>query len=156
MESPVALYDARIFGEENMSVKTESRVALHELIALLQEIDTRWAGEEWNLHSADDVTAAHRALMHLLDGGVGTMFESNPAAPVMQRIVTPTRKFTGDNSDAIYFDDDPPDALAAALRDRGHAISAKRKTGVVQAILVNGSQLIGIADPRKGGTPAGY
>ncbi len=87
-----------------MSVKTESRAALHELISLLQEVDRRWAGEEWNLHSAEDVVAAHRALMHLLDGAVGTMFENDPADPVLRRIVTPTRKFTGDNSDAIYFD----------------------------------------------------
>ncbi len=87
-----------------MSIQTESRTALREFITLLEEVDQRWAGEEWNLHSADDVVAAHRALLHLIDGGVGTMFENNPAAPVLRRIVTPTRKFTGDNSDAIYFD----------------------------------------------------
>lgn len=87
-----------------MSVQTESRRALRELIELLQEVDERWAGEEWNLHSEEDVVGAHRALMHILDGGIGTMFEDDPAAPVFRQIVTPTRKFTGDNSDAIYFD----------------------------------------------------
>lgn len=87
-----------------MALVTESRTALHELIALLQEVDQRWASEEWNLHSAEDVTDAHRALMHLLDGGIGTMFENDVGAPQFRRIVTPTRKFTGDNSDAIYFD----------------------------------------------------
>ena len=85
-------------------METASRSALRELISLLQEVDRRWAGEEWNLHSAEDITAAHRSLMHILDGAVGTMFENDPAAPVLRRIVTPTRKFTGDNSDAIYFD----------------------------------------------------
>ena len=87
-----------------MSVQTESRSALRELIDLLEEVDQRWAGEEWNLHSEEDVAGAHRALMHILDGGIGTMFEDDPAAPVFRQIVTPTRKFTGDNSDAIYFD----------------------------------------------------
>ena len=87
-----------------MTIVNESRTALGELIELLQEVDQRWAGPEWNLHSSEDVAGAHRALMHLLDGGIGTMFESDPAAPLMRRIVTPTRKFTGDNSDAIYFD----------------------------------------------------
>jgi hypothetical protein len=87
-----------------MSIQTESRTALRELIATLEEVDRRWAGEEWNLHSAEDVVAAHRALLHLLDGGIGTMFENDPASPVFRQIVTPTRKFTGDNADAIYFD----------------------------------------------------
>lgn len=58
--------------------------------------------------------------------------------------------------DTIYFDRAPAPALAAALRARGHSISAEQETGVVQAILVERSQLIGISDPRKGGTPAGY
>jgi hypothetical protein len=87
-----------------MSIATESRAALGELIALLQEVDARWASSEWNLGSADDVVGAHRALMHLLEGGLVGMFECDPAHPEFRRIVTPSRKFTGDNSDAIYFD----------------------------------------------------
>lgn len=87
-----------------MSMQTASRGALRELIDLLEEVDQRWAGEEWNLFSEEDVAGAHRSLMHLLDGGIGTMFENDAGSPVMRRIVTPTRKFTGDNSDAIYFD----------------------------------------------------
>ena len=58
-----------------MSVQTESRSALRELIDLLEEVDQRWVGEEWNLHSEEDVVGAHRALMHILDGGIGTMFD---------------------------------------------------------------------------------
>ena len=87
-----------------MTISTESRSALRELIDLLEEIDQRWAGPEWNLHSEDDVAAAHRSLMHVLEGGLATMFESDAAYPRFRRIVTPQRKFTGDNSDAIYFD----------------------------------------------------
>ncbi|MBK6286733.1 MAG: DUF1214 domain-containing protein [Gammaproteobacteria bacterium] len=87
-----------------MSIETESRKALRELIDLLIELDQRWAGPKWNLASADDVVGAHRALMHVLEGGLGGMFESDPAHPDFRRIVTPSRKFTGDNSDAIYFD----------------------------------------------------
>lgn len=87
-----------------MSVITESRTALHELISLLQEIDERWAGPEFDMHTEADVAAAHRALMHNLEGGLVGMFESDPANPEFRRIVTNGRKFTGDNSDAIYFD----------------------------------------------------
>ncbi len=87
-----------------MSIPTASRAALGELIALLQEVDTRWAQPEWNLGSAEDVAGAHRALMHMLEGGIAGMFESDPAHPDFRRIVSPWRKFTGDNPDAIYFD----------------------------------------------------
>jgi hypothetical protein len=83
---------------------TESRAALRELIDMLNEVDQRWAGPEWNIASAEDVADAHRALMHMLEGGLSGMFESDPAHPDFRRIVTPSRKFTGDNSDAIYFD----------------------------------------------------
>ncbi len=103
-----------------MSIQTESRTALRELIDLLEEVDQRWAGEEWNLHSAEDVVAAHRALMHLLDGGVGTMFENDPSAPILRRIVTPSRKFTGDNSDAVYFDAPISPAHSYVLRGSMH------------------------------------
>ncbi len=45
-----------------MSIETESRTALREFINLLEEVDQRWAGEEWNLFSPEDVTGAHRSL----------------------------------------------------------------------------------------------
>ncbi len=83
---------------------TESRRALHELLETLREVDERWASPEWNLHSADDIVGAHRALMHYLQWGLVGLFERNPAAPRFHRIVDPDRKLLGDNPDAIYFD----------------------------------------------------
>ena len=85
-------------------IRTESRTALRELIALLTEVDARWASPEWNLQSEDDIVQAHRALMHMLEGGLTGHFESEPTRPIFRRIVNATRKFTGDNADAIYFD----------------------------------------------------
>jgi hypothetical protein len=87
-----------------VGIQTESRRALHELIELLKEVDGRWASPEWNLQSESDIVGAHRALMHLLEGALSGMFECDPTAPDFRRIVTPWRKFTGDNPDAIYFD----------------------------------------------------
>lgn len=87
-----------------MTVQTESRRALRELIDTLNEIDARWAGEEWNLASPEDIVGAHRNLMHLLEGALVGHFEADPNHPDFRRIVTPSRKFTGDNADAMYFD----------------------------------------------------
>lgn len=85
-------------------IRTESRAAFRELIDTLQEIDRRWASAEWNLLGPSDVADAHRALMHMIEGGIKTYFESDATRPRFQRIVGPTRKFTGDNADAIYYD----------------------------------------------------
>ncbi len=85
-------------------IETKSRQALHELLDLLREVDERWVGPEWNLTSESDVVGAHRALMHMLEGGLVTFFESDPSRPRFRRIVSPSRKFTGDNADAIYYD----------------------------------------------------
>ena len=86
------------------TVETESRKALGELIDLLREVDERWLSPEWRIESPGDVVDGHRALMHMLQGGLFSHFEDDPAHPVFQRIVSPTRKFTGDNPDAIYYE----------------------------------------------------
>jgi hypothetical protein len=87
-----------------MSIETQSRTALAELIALLQEVDEHWCGPERNLHSVEDVAGSHRALMHILEASLVGYFEQDASNPDFRRIVTPSRKLTGDNSDAIYFD----------------------------------------------------
>ena len=87
-----------------MSEKTNSRSALGELIQLLQEVDERWSSEEWNLFSPEDISGSHRALMHMLETALVGYFEFDENNPDFRRIVTPSRKLTGDNSDAIYFD----------------------------------------------------
>lgn len=87
-----------------MTHQTESRKALKDFIGLLTEIDERWSGEEWNLSSPEDISASHRALMHTIEAGLVGNFEQDVRTPDFRRIVTPSRKLTGDNSDAIYFD----------------------------------------------------
>ncbi|MGI9293158.1 MAG: hypothetical protein ACR2PS_04180, partial [Pseudomonadales bacterium] len=87
-----------------MSIQTSSREALKEFIHLLQEVDERWSSEEWNLNSPEDIAGSHRALMHILEAGLVGNFEQDVRTPSFRRIVTPSRKLTGDNSDAIYFD----------------------------------------------------
>ena len=87
-----------------MTIETDSRLALGEFIALLQEIDERWCGPQWNLQSPEDIAGSHRALMHILESSLVGFFEQEPGRPDFRRITTPSRKLTGDNGDAIYFD----------------------------------------------------
>ena len=65
-----------------MAIQTQSREALREMIDLLQQVDQRWAGPEWNIHSEEDVAHAHRSLMHILEGGLSGFFESDAANPL--------------------------------------------------------------------------
>ncbi len=85
-------------------MQTASRTALRSLIDTLTEIDERWSGPEWNLHSEEDVAVSHRALMHILEASMVGFFEQDAARPDLRRITTPSRKLTGDNPDAVYFD----------------------------------------------------
>src|SRR5262249_34023624 len=117
-------------------IQTESRKALRELIDLLSEIDERWAGPEWNLQSESDVAGAHRALMHMLEGGLITFFETDPTRPRFQRIVSATRKITGDNADAIYYD--APVSPEYRYRVRGRMDGAVYVSFTVECDTANG------------------
>ena len=58
--------------------------------------------------------------------------------------------------DEVVLDTAPSARLAESLRARGHRIAREYRRGVVQAIQLADSRLIGASDPRKGGAPAGY
>src|SRR3954464_9472590 len=81
----------------------ESRRALHELIALLQEIDERYLGDEWGAPAMGDVVDGFRSLANLIEGGFLLSCESDPERPFFRRIVSRSRKMLGDNPDAVYY-----------------------------------------------------
>jgi hypothetical protein len=85
-------------------IKTKTRAAYHELLALLQEADERWLSEEWGIADEGSTSDGHRALLHIVQGALTTHMESDPLHPDFRRIVSPTRKMTGDNPDAVYFE----------------------------------------------------
>ena len=85
-------------------IENESRQAFHELLDLLREVDERYLGPEYLIESSDDVADGLRAVVHMLEGGIGGHFEQHASHPEFRRIVSPSRKFTGDNADAVYFD----------------------------------------------------
>ncbi len=86
------------------AIDTESRQALHELLDLIREIDTRYLGPEWRITRPGDVSDGHRFVMHVLQTALFLQLESNPERPVFRRIVSPTRKLLGDNPDAVYYE----------------------------------------------------
>lgn len=81
-----------------------SRGVYADLIETLREVDERFLGDEWMVSSPQDTAGGYRYVMHVLQSALLSHFEFDPARPVWNRIVSPTRKFTGDNADAVYFE----------------------------------------------------
>ena len=87
-----------------MPPDSESREAFNDLLGLLRELSERYAGPEWLVQEPDDVAEALRAILHLLEAALLTRVESSPAHPWLREFPLPTRKFLGDNADAIYYE----------------------------------------------------
>jgi hypothetical protein len=80
---------------------SETRAAFGELTALLEEVGSAFAppGAGW---PELDVVEAYRYVAHLLAAAFDFHLEGDPDRPRFSRVVTPTRKFLGDNPDAVY------------------------------------------------------
>jgi hypothetical protein len=82
---------------------SESRTALREMIALLQEIDERYLGDEWSAPAFDDLADGYRSVASLLEGALLLNFEADPERSFFRPIGSRTRKMLGDNPDAVYY-----------------------------------------------------
>ncbi|MFO0691781.1 MAG: DUF1214 domain-containing protein [Myxococcota bacterium] len=79
-----------------------SRLAFHDLLATLAEIDRDHLAAARGLRDPADVASGIRFLLHLLGGGLDLALESDPARPVFRPTLSAGRRFYGDNPDAIY------------------------------------------------------
>src|SRR5262245_32737516 len=93
----------------------ESRKAFAELLALVAEAERRTLSAEWGVRSAQEVVDGHRLLLNLLSAASDLYFEADPERPHFVPIVSPIRKFLGDNPAAVYF-------LAPLRGDRAYRI----------------------------------
>lgn len=116
---------------------SKSRTAFYELIDLLKEIDQTYLSEEWMVSSPEDVGEGIRALLHMLQGALVTYVDEDDEHPVFRKIVTPTRKYTGDNPYAVYFD--APIRGDREYRLRGNIGGAVYTSMTVEAGAVQGN-----------------
>jgi hypothetical protein len=72
--------------------------------AFLALLDALRESAEHDAEAGDEIDLAEgvRGVLHLLSAGIDFYLEGDPERPEFERIVTPTRKFLGDNPDAIY------------------------------------------------------
>ena len=81
----------------------QSAVAFEGLLEVLREAHERCLSPEWGVAEGQRPDALRR-LVHVLEAALLAHFEADPERPVFRRIVSPTRKFEGDNPDAVYFE----------------------------------------------------
>ena len=83
-------------------------------------------------------------MLHLLSAGIDFYLEGDPERPEFVRIVTPTRKFLGDNPDAIYH-------FARIRGDRAYRISGAKQDACYVSFTIHGrssdGKLGGAAEP---------
>ena len=73
-----------------------------DLIGLLTEIRDGYANDAKRFDDPLDVVAAYRYVGQLLSVASELFYEADPERPRFASIVSPARKFQGDNPDAIY------------------------------------------------------
>src|SRR5436190_5150456 len=91
----------------------------------------------------DDAAAVQRQVMHFLQYGLMAFFEYDPDRPVFHRMVSPTRKYLGDNPDALYYD--APVNPARVYRVRGNIAGAVYTSFTVETGNANGHYSTGTA-----------
>jgi len=93
----------------------QSRQAFGELLALLSEAERRMLSAEWGVRTPQEVVDGHRLMLNLLSASSDLYYESDPERPVFTPMVSPIRKYLGDNPDAHYY-------LAPLRADRSYRI----------------------------------
>jgi hypothetical protein len=116
--------------------------ALGELLSLIQEVEQRYLGPEWNITTRADRAEGRRFLMHALQHALEVWMEADPLRPVFHRFVTPYKKLLGDNPDALYYTTaiDP----ARSYRIRGNLAGATYTSFTVEAGTAEGKGSSGL------------
>ena len=114
----------------------QARAAFDELLATLRQAADDWVVPGPGM-SDDDVAEGFRNLTHILQSGLFAHQEFDPDRPVFLRIVSPTRSFTGDNSDAVYFE--TPVAAGREYLVRGNLAGAVYTSFTMEAGAADGA-----------------
>jgi hypothetical protein len=116
----------------------ESRRAMAELLALLAEIERRMLSPEWRVQTERDVVDGQRLVLSLLAAATDLYFEADAERPSFVAMVSPTRKFLGDNPDARYY-------LAPLRADRSYRIRGNVASAVYTSFTFQAGDESGIA-----------
>jgi hypothetical protein len=90
-------------GAASTAAVSQSREAMLELLATIDEVQARLLSPEAGVNTPDEIAEGERALAHILQTALFFWLEADPARPVFKPYVTSTRKLLGDNPDSLYY-----------------------------------------------------
>jgi hypothetical protein len=111
--------------------ETKSFEAFQALLDTLREVAATPVAGGGNGVAERDVVEGIRHLGHLVSAGVDFYLEGDPERPAFTRMVSPTRKFLGDNPDALYH-------FARIRGDRAYRITGRKGDECYFSLSVHG------------------
>ena len=114
-----------------MALAPQSTEAFNQLIRLLADVRDDYVLSPERKPDELDAVEGFRYVFHLLSEGTELFLEGDPERPRFSSIVTPARKFLGDNADAIYHQ-------ALIRGDRSYRITGTRDREVYISFTVHG------------------
>jgi hypothetical protein len=116
----------------------ESRGAFGDLLGLVAEAERRMLSAEWGVRTPQEVVDGHRLLLHLLSAASELYFEADPERPHFVPMISPIRKYLGDNPDALYY-------LAPLRADRAYRIRGNVASAVYTSFTFQTGDASGVA-----------
>lgn len=114
-----------------MARAPRSTAAFDELLATLHDVRDRYVDSSERDFDEVEAVEGFRYAMHLLSEANDLFVEGDPDRPRFSSMVTPSRKFLGDNPDAIYFQ-------ARIRGDHGYRITGRRDRQCYVSFTVHG------------------
>jgi hypothetical protein len=114
-----------------MALAPQSTAAFNQLIRLLADVRDDYVLSPERKPDELDAVEGFRYVFHLLSEGTELFLEGDPERPRFSSIVSPARKFLGDNPDAIYHQ-------AVIRGDRSYRVTGTRDREVYISFTVHG------------------
>src|SRR6478672_9804612 len=114
-----------------MALAPKSTEAFNQLIRLLADVRDDYVLSPERKPDELDAVEGFRYVFHLLSEGTELFLEGDPERPRFSSIVSPARKFLGDNPDAIYHQ-------AVIRGDRSYRVTGQRDREVYISFTVHG------------------
>jgi hypothetical protein len=114
-----------------MALAPQSTEAFNQLIRLLADVRDDYVLSSERKPDELDAVEGFRYVFHLLSEGTELFLEGDPERPRFSSIVTPARKFLGDNADAIYHQ-------AVIRGDRAYRVTGTRDREAYISFTIHG------------------
>jgi hypothetical protein len=105
--------------------------AFQGLLDTLREAANKYVTPERGIVEDTDTIEGFRYLLHLMSVGIDFYLEGDPERPEFRKMTSPTRKYGGDNPDAIYH-------FAQIRGDRSYRIAGKKGEECYLSFTVHG------------------